>query len=221
MAKRTAKNGAGIEEIMPEDVVDEAPETDEAYNDITPPAGKTWWQFESQDEATEWANDKIQKRLAREKKKYDPIATERDMLKSRVAELEPFEQATKSDSQRWEAERASLASELEDLKSFRAKAERNDLVREIAEDKGLPTRFFNRVQGNDAESITADIDDLLTVISDGKPTKPASRKPIETDEKPGQKGYGGGGSKSETDDKAIVDNIRKKFREQGHRTYAR
>jgi hypothetical protein len=59
-----------------------------------------------------------------------------------VEDLEPFEQATKTDTQRWEHERASLASQLEELQKFRQQAERNDLVREIAEDKGPPVPLY-------------------------------------------------------------------------------
>lgn len=210
---------------MSEDAVDQVESVnDDPANDadITPPeAGNGWWNFQDKDSATAWVNDKIQKRLAREKSKYDPILQERDILKERVKELEPLEKATQTDTQRFEAERAFLTTELEELKSYKAQQDRKDLVREIADEKGLPAKFLSRVSGDDADSITADIEELLTVLNDGKPIKPGSRKPADPEEKQGQKGYGGGGSKSESDDKAIVQNIRKKFREQGHNTFAR
>lgn len=200
-----------------------APETeaDADNGDITPPEAKKWWKFNDQDDAVAWVNEKVQKRLAREKSKYDPIVSERDTLKARVAELEPFEKASQTDTQRFESERTFLTTELEELRSFRKDQERNNLVRELADDKGLPTRFISRVHGDDAESITADIDELLAVINDGKPTKPASRKPVDPEEEPGSKGYGGGGSKTDTDDKAVVANVIKKFRETRHNTYTR
>lgn len=199
----------------------DAPEVENQDAEVAPPEVNGWWNFESKDDATNWVNDKIQKRLAREKSKFDPIVAERDILKKRVEELEPFEQATKTDTQRWEEERTNLTKELERLQGFEKQTQRENLVREIAEEKGLPTRFLKRVSGEDADSITADIEDLLAVINDGKPTKPASRKPVDPDEKPGGKGYGGGGSKSDSDDKAVVDNVIKKFREQRNRTFAR
>lgn len=189
--------------------------------DITPPEAKKWWKFNDQDDAVAWVNEKVQKRLAREKAKYDPIIAERDILKTRVEELEPLEKATQTDTQRWESERTFLTTELEELRQFRTQQERNNLVRELADEKGLPTRFISRVHGDDAESITADIDDLMTVINDGKPTKPASRKPVDPEEEPGSKGYGGGGSKTDTDDKAVVANVVKKFRENRHNTFTR
>jgi chromosome segregation ATPase len=206
---------------MSEEAVDQVESSDEQENDITPPETNGWWQFQSKDSATNWVNEKIQKRLAREKSKYDPLVSKCATLEARVQELEPLEQATKTDTQRWEEERNSLATELEDLRKFRAQQERSNLVREIAEDKGLPARFLNRVQGDDADSITADIEELVTVLNDGKPTKPASRKPVDPEEKPGSKGYGGGGSKTDSDDKAVVDNVLKKFREQRHKSFVR
>lgn len=204
-----------------ENVQTDTPEDDSTSEEITPPAGKNWWQFQNQEEAVEWANEKIQKRLAREKKKVDPLLEDHAKLKARVQELEPFEQATKSDSERWEAERASLAKELEDLRSYRNQSERTNLVREIADEKGLPARFITRVQGEDADSITADIDDLMTVLNDGKQPKPATRKPQDPDATPSSKGYSGGGAKDEPDNKSVVENIRKKFRENNNRTFAR
>lgn len=207
---------------MSDETVETTPEeTPEASDDITAPEANGWWNFTTKEDAVEWVNDKVQKRLAREKSKIDPVITERDTLKKRVAELEPFEQATKSDSERWEAERASLAKELEDLRSYRNQSERTNLVREIADEKGLPARFITRVQGEDADSITADIDDLMTVLNDGKQPKPATRKPQDPDATPSSKGYSGGGAKDEPDNKSVVENIRKKFRENNNRTFAR
>lgn len=214
---------------MSEDAAAETAETvesndeqgSEATTDVSRQDNSAWWRDASKEDITSFVNDKVQKRLAREKAKYDPILAERDTLKAEVERLKPLEDANKTDIQRWEEERANLAKELEEHRAYRAQQERTNLVREIADEKGLPARFINRVQGDDADSITADIEDLLTVINDGKPTKPASRKPVDPDEKPGGKGYGGGGSKSDTDDKAVVDNVIKKFREQRNRTFAR
>lgn len=195
-------------------------ELNDEESDTSGPSAKEWWNFETKDAAVEWMNDKIQKRLSREKSKYDPIVNERDTLKAEVDRLRPLEDATKTDSQRWESERENLTKELDQLRQFQRKAERDNLVREIAEDKGLPTRFLARIQGEDAESITADIEDFLNVYNDGKPPKPASRKPVETEDKPAR-GYGGGGSKDETDDKEIVQNVVKLAREQRNHTYVR
>lgn len=207
--------------MMSEDAAVEEVQNDENDSELAPPSKKDWWQFESREQAVEWANDKIQKRLAREKSKYEPILEEHGKLKLRVEQLEPFEQAQKTDSQRWESERENLSKELEDLRNFRKTAERNDLVREIAEDKGLPSRFISRVRGDDADSITADVEELLTVLNDGKPAKPASRKPKEADERPSSKGYGGGGSDAENDDDAVVANVVKKNRENRNRSFVR
>lgn len=182
---------------MPEDVDNAAVESEDSGGDISPPDNNGWWKFQSKDEAVEWANDKIQKRLAREKSKYDPIVQAHDILKTEVESLRPLKTANQTDTERWESERASLTSELEQLRSFQSKAQRENLVREIADEKGLPTRFVSRVHGDDAESITADIDELLNVLGDGKATRqPASRQPKSADKTPA-KGQGGGGSDDE------------------------
>lgn len=207
---------------MSEDAVETAVESDDSGSDITPPEASGWWKFDSKDSAVEWVNDKVQKRLAREKSKYDPIVEEHAKLKSRVAELEPFEQATQTDSKRWESERATLTSELEQLRDFQTNAQRENLVREIADEKGLPTRFISRVHGNDAESITADIEDLLNVLGDGKATRqPASRQPKSADGKPPAKGQAGGGSDEDSiDADAIMKRLRDKNGGRGHNPFS-
>lgn len=178
-----------------------------------PEAGSGWWQFESKDQAEEWANKLVTNRLARERKKYDPIVEEHGKLKAEVEELRPLKAATQTDSERWEAEKQQLASELAELREFRTARERDDLVRDLAEEKGLPSRFLKRIQGTDAEEISADIDDLLNVLSleDGKTTKkkPVSRKPKETDEdgsskSSGYSGAGGGDQDEEITAEAIM-----------------
>lgn len=180
--------------------------------DFAAPESKNWWQFDSKDDAVEWINDKVQKRLGREKNKFNDVLAERDTLKAEVEELRPLKQATQTDAERWEAEKANLAKELEELRSFKSQAERTNLIREIAEDKGLPARFVNRVQGSTPEEITADIEDLLNVLEDGKPKKPAPQKPKPADEKAPTRGHGGGGSDDDSDS-ATTSRIIKKYRE--------
>lgn len=196
---------------------------DEGVDDggVSAPESSGWWSFKSKDDAAKWANEIVEKRLARERKKIDPIIQEHATLKSEVEELRPLRDASLTDAQRWEAEKAAIKSELEELRSFKTTAERTNLIREIAEEKGLPARFISRVRGENADDITADIEELLNVLEDGKPAKkPApQRKPQETDgDKPGTKGYSGGGS--EGDGEFSVDAILKKVRENRGSTYA-
>lgn len=194
----------------------QSPEVEEAPadgGDITPPEQAAWWAFQSKEAASEWANKIVETRLARERKKFDPIVTERDTLKSEVERLKPLEDASKTDAERWESEKKQFAEELDELRSFKSETERVNLIRGIAEEKGLPSKFIARVQGSTPEEITADIDDLVNVLEDGKPKKPAARQPKETDgDKPGDKGYSGAGGDTEGDD-AVKNRILKKYRE--------
>lgn len=184
-----------------------------------PPMSSDWWKFDSKDKAEEWANNLVTKRLARERKKYDPIIEEHGKLKAEVEELRPLKAATQTDAERWEAEKQQLARELDELKQFQQARQRDDLVREIAEEKGLPARFVGRIKGNDAEEIAADIDDLLNVLSleDGKTTKkkPTSQKPKATDEDESSgRGYSGAGG-GDDDEEITADAILKRLAERG------
>lgn len=206
---------AGIE-ATPEVVSD----ADSDAGDVTPPESNGWWSFGSKDDAAEWANGIVEKRLARERKKLEPIVAEHATLKAEVERLKPLEDATKTDAQRWESEKETFARELEELRSYRSKSERDNLVREIADDKGLPASFHSRIRGTDADEIAADIEDLLNVLGDGKPRKPASPKPKEADaDERGEKGHGGGGGAD--DDGFSQEALLKKIRENRTNTFAR
>lgn len=207
----------GSEGVAPE--ADSVVDSGEDFS--PPPAGMDWWKFDSRDRAEEWANNMVTKRLARERKKYDPIVEEHGKLKSEVEELRPLRAATQTDSERWEAKIQEVTQELDQLRSFRSARERDDLVREIAEDKGLPPRFTNRIKGTDAEEIAADIDDLLNVLSieDGRATKkkPASLKPKSTEDdesSSGGRGYSGAGG-GDDDEEITADVVMKKLQERG------
>jgi len=186
---------------------------------VTPPVSSDWWKFDSKENAEEWANNLVTKRLARERKKYDPILEEHGKLKAEVEELRPLRAATQTDAERWEAEKSQLAQELEDLRTFQQARVREDLVRDLAEEKGLPSRFVSRIKGNDAEEIAADIDDLLNVLSleDGKATKkkPASLKPKAADEDSSSgRGYSGAGG-GDDDEEITAEAVLKRLQERG------
>lgn len=206
-------DAVGTEDTSPADT------SDSGGDDFVPPPTSDWWKFDSKETAEEWANHLVTKRLARERKKYDPILEEHGKLKAEVEELRPLKAATQTDAERWEAEKLQLARELEELKSFQQARQRDDLVREIAEEKGLPSRFVSRIKGNDAEEIAADIDDLLNVLSleDGKATKkkPASQKPKAADEdSSSRRGYSGAGG-GDDDEEITADAVLKRLAERG------
>jgi len=208
------------------DVASEADGQGDSGDDvIAPPSSSDWWQFDSKERAEEWANNLVTKRLARERKKIDPLIQEHATLKAEVEELRPLKEATQTDSERWESKVQSLSQELEELRSFRTARERDDLIRDIAEDKGLPSKFLSRVRGDDAEAIAADIDDLLNVLSveGGKSTKPAQRKPKEAEEEKSSRprGFSGGGGNDDNDEisgDAIIKRLQESGRVRGGRS---
>lgn len=152
--------------------------------------------FNSHKEFQDFMDKKIQERVARVEKKYAPVVEERDKLKTTVDEWTPVIDATKTDAQRWETEKASYDEELNALRAFKADSERMNLVRQLAEDKGLPARLVSRVQGDDADSITADIDSLLEDLAESG-QKISGFKPQPREQQQKQKLSPGGGEESE------------------------
>lgn len=176
-------------------------------SEVTGPEANNWWQFGSKDQAEQWANDLITKRLSRHKKAVvDPIQTERDTLKAEVERLRPLEDASKTDVQRFEDRLNAVLPELESLRSFKADTTRSELVRSIAEELGIPAKFTGRIRGDDEDAIRADATELLNVLSEGgSDTKkvPVTKAPKESNG--GDKNRGGGGSDEESDDSLIAD----------------
>jgi hypothetical protein len=164
--------------------------------------------FASKAKLTEFVNGVVTDRLKRVEKKYAPIVQERDTLKTKVAELE----SSAPDAEKSQREFAKLQSQIEELTNYRKTTERNELVRRIAKDKGLPEHFHGRVRGDDEDAITADIDELVSLIpapSNGTPAgTPASKgKPSTKDEAKGGKGTPGSGSSDDADVKIDIDSI--------------
>jgi membrane protein involved in colicin uptake len=197
--------------------------------DITPPESQNWWQFGAKEDAEAWANNLVTKRLSRERKaNLDPIIQERDTLKAEVDRLRPLEDATKTDAERWSAERDRIAAENAELKKFKASREHADLIRKVAEEEGLPSNFIPRVQGADEDAIRDDIKDLLNVLSEGgsntgKKTPPA-KAPKPQGASGGSVSSGGGSSTDESDDdlsKSILEQVNQRRRNGGLSTTRR
>lgn len=187
---------------------------------VTPPASNTWWQFGSQSDAETWANDLVTKRLARQKKsQLDPVVQERDTLKAQVQELLPLKEATQTDTERWESKFNAQAEELNSLREFRSKAERDSLVRQIADEEGLPSSFLARVSGSDEDSIRDDIKSVLNALSEGgfntgKKT-PVTKNPKSSGSgNGGSVGSGGGSDSDEPDDDALAKSILEQAKQQ-------
>lgn len=199
--------------------------------DITPPASNTWWQFDSQTDAEKWANDLVTKRLSRHKKtSVDPVVEERDTLKAELERLRPLEDATKTDSERFEAEKARITAENVELRAFKAESVRTELVRSIADAEGLPASFIGRVGGSDEVEIREDIQDLLNALSEGGSNtgkkKPPAKAPKANDGAgDGSVSSGGGGNSDEPTDadlaKSILDEAKAQRKNGGLRSTVR
>lgn len=173
--------------------------------------------FESRDAFTKHVNGIVQKRLKRETSKYAPIVTERDTLKTRVAELEGADNKASQADQTI----AKMQKQLDDLLKYQTTTQRNELVRNIAKEHGLPDEFLARVQGDDEDSITEDVEQLVDLLKiDGKTQQKRPPKSTKPDGKDGKGGKGADG-KGGADDDARNDpkKIAAEVGRYGHRPY--
>ena len=173
--------------------------------------------FESKDAFAKHVNGIVQKRLKREVSKYAPIVQERDTLKTRVAELEGADNKASQADQTI----AQMQKQLDDLLKYQTTTQRNELVRNIAKEHGLPDEFIARVQGDDEDSITEDVEQLVDLLKiDGKSRQqrpPKSTKPDGKDGKGGKGADGKGGAEDDArnDPKKIAAEVGR----YGHRPY--
>lgn len=184
---------------------------------IVGPEAQNWWQFADKDAAEAWGNKLVTTRLTRERKnKLDPIVTERDTLRAEVDRLKPLEDATKSDIQRRDDALAARDTQIAELLQFKQSRERQDLVRGLAEEAGLPSKFVSRVTGDDEDAIREDIADLLNVLSEGGSTSkktPTPKAPKSSGTPNGRRvSSGGGGSDDDESDDALAASILESIR---------
>jgi hypothetical protein len=182
-------------------------DTDEEEQDEEPVV------FKSKAEYATAVNGIVKKRLKRTEQKYAPIVSERDTLKKRVDELSGAEQGKSAAEQQIE----SLSQQVSTLLAQQATTHRNELVREIAKEKGLPEEFIPRVQGTDPDSITEDVEELVELLN----VKPVTPKISKVTKPAGKDGKGGKGSDgkggSDDDDKNDPAEIAKAVGRYGHR----
>ena len=153
--------------------------------------------FDSKDAFVKHVNGIVQGRVARVEKKYTSVLQERDTLKARVAELEGSDQKASEADQTI----SKMQKQLDDLLKYQATTQRNELVRSIAKDHGLPEEFIPRVQGDDEDSITEDVEQLVSLLKvDGKPTPKRSPKSLKPDGGDGKGGKGSDGKGGSDDD---------------------
>lgn len=172
--------------------------------------------FASKADFVKHVNGIVKKRLDRETKKYAPIVAERDTLKERVAELSGADKDKSAAEKQIEA----LSKQVTELLAAQATTQRNELVRTIAKDHGLPDEFLPRVQGDDEDSITEDVEQLVELLKiDGKPapkvTTPKTTTPKGKDGKGGKGSDGKGGA--DDDARNDLDKIAQNVGRYGHR----
>lgn len=118
----------------------------------------------------------VARRVARERKKYDGF----EDFKTKAEQFDKLEAEKGSDIEKLTRRAEKAEQELAGLKDKLTKAERNELVRDIADEMGLPKKLAKRVQGDSEEDIRADIEDLLEGL-------PKTEKTVEAKEGDGDK----------------------------------
>ncbi|QWT30536.1 scaffolding protein [Mycobacterium phage Rose5] len=109
----------------------------------------------------------LSRRIARERNKYKDY----DDLKAKAAEFEKLQAEKGSDIEKLTRRAEKAERELASLTEKLSKAERMEMVRDLADEMGLPKKLIKRVQGDSEEDIRADIEDLLDGLP--KPEKKA------------------------------------------------
>lgn len=118
----------------------------------------------------------VARRVARERNKYKDY----DDLKAKAQEFERLEAEKGSDIEKLTRRAEKAERELASLTDKLTKAERLELVRDIADELGLPKKLVKRVQGDSEEDIRADIEDLLDGL-------PKSEKKDDAEDEGGKK----------------------------------
>ncbi|WP_054173038.1 capsid assembly scaffolding protein Gp46 family protein [Mycobacteroides immunogenum] len=99
----------------------------------------------------------IADRIRRVENKYKDY----DELKDRASKYDDLEAEKGSDVEKATRRYEKAEKDLADLQATIAKRDREDLVRDIGDELGLPAKLRARVQGDDETAIRADISELL------------------------------------------------------------
>ena len=94
-------------------------------------------------------------------------------LKTLQSQLEELQDAGKSDAEKLKRKLEREQSEREALQAELAARDRALLVREVADEVGLPTRLAARVQGEDRDAMLAEARELMGLVAPEGPRKPA------------------------------------------------
>ncbi|SKS41076.1 DUF4355 domain-containing protein [Mycobacteroides abscessus] len=111
-------------------------------------------------DSQEAVNKFMQKRIARVEKKYEGF----EDFKAKASQFDQLEAEKGSDIEKLTRRAEKAEKERNELQDKVTKAERTDLVREIADELGLPKKLVGRVRGDTEDDIRADIADLLESV---------------------------------------------------------
>lgn len=92
--------------------------------------------------------------------------------KDLASRVEKFEDSQRTEEERREHELANARSEVDAERKAREVLERKLLVSEIASQKGIPPQMASRLQGETAEEIEADADEMKKLLAPDGPRVP-------------------------------------------------
>lgn len=103
----------------------------------------------------------IQGRVTRLKNQYEKKYEGYEDFKAKAEQFDQLEAEKGSDIEKLTRRAEKAERDFADLQSKLAAAERSSMVRDIADELGLPKALIKRVQGDNEDDIRADIEDLL------------------------------------------------------------
>ncbi|AJD82101.1 scaffolding protein [Mycobacterium phage Azrael100] len=169
--------------------------------------------FESKADLVKYVNGIVKTRVARESRKYAPVVQERDTLKSELEKLRAQSPESKDSTTQPDPRVDELQKQLNELLEYRKTTERNELVRRVAKDKGLPEEFIPHVNivGDDEDDIASSIEDFVSLLPKNEQKQQNLKtKPDTKDEGKGDKGRGGNTKPDDNNDidpKALAQKI--------------
>lgn len=101
--------------------------------------------------------DRLEKKHARELSKYEGF----EDIKAKAEKFDAFEAEQGTEIEKLTRRIEKAERERDEFKTKIAKSERNEMVRDIADELGLPKALVKRVQGDTEDDIRADIADLM------------------------------------------------------------
>ena len=100
----------------------------------------------------------IEKRIARERAKYEARLEDYETVKAKAAKVDEIEEEKKSDLQKALDQIEALKAEAEQAKTAASQAQRLALVEKVAASKGVPAKYLT---GESEEDLVASADEFL------------------------------------------------------------